>query len=200
MIVLTPSQKTAQVFDAARLRAQAATAPAMPKLDLAFEPTGRTQTIGGQPCDQFSFLLTVDMSQAGTLAPQLPKEVAEMLKDSKMVTKGFVWVAKDAPGAQEYAAFVKAATAANLLSSPPATSSLGPAQGSLDQAMRLFMRTDGIAYLSEAEVSLEGTAPIVEMIRALATLKLINKVTDVSVAPLADDLFATPADYTVTRP
>ena len=75
-----------------------------------------------------------------------------------------------------------------------------PLKGSLDQVIRLFGRADGIAYLSEAELSLEGTAPIIEMLKQLATMKLTNKVTDVSVTPMADDLFAVPADYTVTRP
>ena len=199
VIVLTPSQKTAQVFDAARLDAQATSMPAMPKLDVAFEPSGRTQMIGGQPCDQFTFSMSLDMSQMGTLAP-LPKEALEMLKDAKMVTKGVVWVAKGAPGAAEYAAYVKAAAAANLLSAPGTTAGLGPAQGSLDQAMRLFLRAEGIAYLSEADVSLEGTAPIIELIRQLATMKMTNKVTDVSVMPIADDLFNMPADYTVAKP
>ena len=66
--------------------------------------------------------------------------------------------------------------------------------------MRLFRRAEGIAYLSEAELSLEGNAPILEMLKQLATMKMTSKVTDVSVSPIADDLFAVPADYTVTRP
>jgi hypothetical protein len=64
----------------------------------------------------------------------------------------------------------------------------------------LFGRVDGIAYLSEVEVSLEGTAPIIEMLKQLATMKLTNKVTEMSVTPIADDLFVVPADYTVAKP
>ena len=94
--------------------------------------------------------------------------------------------------------YMKAAVAANLASPP--VPGLGPAQGSLDQAMRLFGRAEGIAYLSEAELSLEGNAPILEMLKQLATMKMTSKVTDVSVSPIADDLFAVPADYTVTKP
>jgi hypothetical protein len=198
VIVLTPSQKTAHVFDAERVQAQAPGAPAMPPPDVTFEPTGKTQTIGGQLCDQFTFSTAMDVSQMSALAPQMPREVLEMLKGAKMVTKGIVWVAKSAPGAAEYAAFMKAATAANLAS--PAAGGLGPAQGSLDQAMRLFGRAEGIAYLSEAEISLQGDAPILEMLKQLATMKMTNTVTAVSVTAIADDLFAVPADYTVTRP
>ena len=196
--MLTPSQKTAQVFDEERLQAQAASVPAMPRLDVTFEPTGQTQTIAGQLCEQFTFSTSMDITQMGTLAPQMPKEVLEMLKGARMITKGVVWVAKSAPGAAEYAAFMKASAAANLAS--PAVTGLGPAQGSLDQALRLFGRAEGIAYLSEAELSLEGNAPILEMLKQLATMKMTNKVTDVSVTPIADDLFAVPADYAVTKP
>ena len=167
-------------------------------VDVVFEPTGKTQTIDGQLCDQFTFSSSMDIAQMGTLAPQMPKEALEMLKGAKMVTKGVVWVAKSAPGAAEYSAYMKAATAANLAS--PTVAGLGPAQGNLDQAMRLFGRAEGIAYLSEADLSLEGNAPILEMLKQLATMKMTNKVTEVSVAPIADDLFAVPADYTVTKP
>ncbi|MEO8258268.1 MAG: hypothetical protein ABI868_13050 [Acidobacteriota bacterium] len=196
--VLTAGQKTAQVFDAARLQGQVAGAPAPPRFDATFEPTGKTQTIAGQLCEQFSFSTSMDMAQFGSFAPQMPKEALEMLQGAKMVTKGVVWVAKSAPGAAEYAAYMKAAMAANLLS-PPVTGG-GPAQGNLDQAMRLFGQADGIAYLSEAELSLEGNAPILEMLKQMATMKMTNKVTDVSVAPIGDDQFVVPADYTVTRP
>jgi hypothetical protein len=198
VIVLTPSQKTAQVFDATQLEALAATAPAPPRLDVTFEPTGQTQTIGGQPCEQFSFSTAMDVSQMSTVAPQMPKEALEMLKGAKMITKGSIWVAKSAPGAAEYAAYMKAAVAANLAS--PSVSGLGPAQGSLDQAMRLFGRAEGLAYLSEVELSLEGNAPILEMLKQVATMRMTSKVTDVSVSPIADDLFALPADYTATKP
>lgn len=198
VIVLTPSQKTAQVFDVERLLAQSAPAPAIPQLDVTFAPTGQTQTIAGQLCDQFTFSSTTDLAQLSLVVQQMPREALEMLKGAKMITKGVVWVAKSAPGAAEYAAFMKAASAANLLS--PTIPGLGPAQGNLDQVIRLFGRADGIAYLSEAELSLEGTAPIIEMLKQLATMKLTNKVTEVSVSPMVDDLFAVPADYTVTRP
>src|SRR5215210_5136343 len=93
VIVLTPAQKTAQVFDAARLQADAASVPPMPKLDVTFEPTGKTETIAGQLCEQFSFSTSMDVSQMGTLAPQMPREALEMLKGAKMITKGIVWVA-----------------------------------------------------------------------------------------------------------
>jgi hypothetical protein len=198
VIVLTPGQKSAQLFDADRLQAPAASAPALPQADVVFQPTGQTQTFGGQPCEQFSFSTSIDISQMSALAPQMPKEALEMLKGAKVVTKGVIWVAKSAPGAVEYAAYTKAAMAANL--TMPTVSGLGPAQGNLDQVMRLFGRADGIAYLSEVDVSLEGNAPILEMLKQLATMKMTNKVTDVSVAPIADELFAVPADYSVTRP
>ncbi len=200
MITLMPAQKTAQVLDAASLQAGTGTLPAMPKIDVTFEPTGRTQTIGGQRCDEFKVSTSVDMSQMGTLGPDIPKEAAAMFKDFKITTKGVVWVAKNAPGAAEYLAFQKAATAASLLSVPPSVAGAGPSQGSLSQAMGLFARAEGISYLMEAETSLEGNSPMIEMMKPMFAMKVINKVTDVSVAAIADEVFKVPADYTLTKP
>ena len=193
--VLMASQKSTQVFDADRLQAGAA---ATPRLEVTFDPTGQTQTIAGQLCDQYGFSTSMDITQMASLTSQLPKEAAEMLKGARVVTKGTVWVAKSGPGAAEYTAFMKAATAANLAS--PNVPGFGGATGNFDEILRLFGRVDGIAYLSEVEVSLEGTAPIVEMLKQLATMKLTNKVTEMSVTPIADDLFVVPADYTVSKP
>jgi hypothetical protein len=93
VIVLMPGQKNVQVFDAAQLEALVATAPAPPRFDVTFEPTGQTQTIDGQLCEQFSFSTSMDFSQMSTMAPQIPREALEMMKGAKMITKGFVWVA-----------------------------------------------------------------------------------------------------------
>ena len=199
-VVLIPAQKTAQVVDAASVAARTGSTPGAPRVDAVFEPTGRMQTINGQRCDEFRFSMSLDMSQAGAQAPQIPKEAFEVLKDARMATKGVMCLAKTAPGAAEYAAFQKAAIAANLLSGAASLSGLGAAQGSIDQTMRLFARPEGIPYLVEADTSLEGTAPIIDLIKQLAAVKMINKVTEVSVAPIADDLFTVPADYTYTKP
>ena len=76
VIVLTPGQKTAQVFEAAQLEAVAATAPAPPRLDVTFEPTGKTQTIGGQQCEQFTFrALLRALERAGQSSRAHPRPV-----------------------------------------------------------------------------------------------------------------------------
>ncbi len=199
-VVLMPARKTAQIVDAASVAARAGSTAGVPKVDAVLEPTGRMQTIDGQRCDEFRFSMSADLSQVGAQAPQIPKEAAEVLKNAKLATKGVMCLAKNAPGAAEYAAFQKAAIAANLLSGTAPLPGLGAAQGSVDQTMRLFARPEGIPYLVEADTSLEGTAPIIDMIKQFAAVKMINKVTEVSVAPIADDLFTVPADYTYTKP
>jgi hypothetical protein len=40
---------------------------------------------------------------------------------------------------------------------------------------------------------------MVEMMKQVGAMTLTNKVTDVSAAPLPDDLFAVPADYKVVK-
>ncbi len=203
MIVLMPAQKTAQVIDPTKMAAAAAATggvPSVPKFESTFQPTGRTQVISGRNCDQFTFAASVELSQMAGFGSQIPKDAAEMLKDAKVVTKGAIWVDRSGPGVSEYQAFQKKAVAANLGAAAIGAAGGAPGLGNLDQAMRLFAQADGIPFLAETEITLEGSAPILEMIKQMATMKVTNKVTEVSVAAIADDLFAVPADYTVTNP
>src|SRR5690349_21416134 len=60
VFLLRPDEKTAQSIDTT---AAAATANGgtLPKLDGTFKPTGRTQTIDGISCDEYTFTMTIAM-------------------------------------------------------------------------------------------------------------------------------------------
>jgi hypothetical protein len=72
--------------------------------------------------------------------------------------------------------------------------------GGFDRLMSTFSGGSGLPYLTEMSMSFEGTGPMVEMMKQVGAMKMTNKVTDVSTASLADDLFAVPADYKVVKP
>ena len=38
------------------------------------------------------------------------------------------------------------------------------------------------------------------MLKQVATMKVTSKVTEVSLAPIGDESFTVPADYTITKP
>jgi hypothetical protein len=197
MVVLRADNHTAQVvsFDAANAAGAAKPTMTLPKVDGSLEPTGRSQSIGGVSCDEYRFSMTVDMANAGTA--QMPPEVAESMKDVKMLMKGSVWMAKDVPGAAEYMAFQKAMAKANIQMPAPGGRMGGP---SVDRLSRLFTGTEGLAYMTEMEMSVEGSAPMVAMMnQAMTGMHVTNQVTNVSTDKIADDAFAVPSDYKVVK-
>jgi hypothetical protein len=203
MILLHPDTHTAQVmsFDGASAALSAAmkSGTTLPKVDGSVEPTGRSQSIGGVTCDEYRFSMTMDLGQTGMA--QMPPEAAQAMKDLKMVMKGSVWMAKDIPGAAEYMAFQRAMAKANI---PLLTGGRGMNSGmnmsGVDRLSRLFTGNEGIAYMTEMAMSVEGSDPMVGMMnQTMAGMHITNQVTDVSLAKIADDAFAVPADYKVSK-
>jgi hypothetical protein len=200
LIVLRADNHTAQIvpFDAAAAAGSTKPSMTLPKIDGSLEPTGRTQSIGGVSCDEYRFRMTVDMANAGMA--QMPPEVAQAMKDLKMLMKGSVWMAKDVPGAAEYMAFQKAMSKANIVI--PSVGRMGGAgsAGGVDRLSRLFTGNEGLAYMTEMEMSVEGSDPMVAMMnQTMAGMHVTNQVTNVSVAKIADDAFTVPADYKVVK-
>ena len=194
--VLNAMDKSAQTTSFDNAAAVAAKVP-IPKVDGSVEPTGRSQSIGGVTCDEYRFMMRVDMGQAGM--GQMPPQVTQAMKDVKMVMKGSVWMAKDVPGAAEYMAFQKAMAKLNIL--PPSAGNRGMnGMSGIDRMSRLFTGNEGLAYMTEMEMSVEGSDPMVAMMsQAMAGMHITNQVTDVSVAKIPEAMFKVPADYKVTK-
>ena len=199
MILLRADQKTAQVLSADSMRGPNAPM-AMPKIDATSKPTGRSQTINGVPCEEYEVAVKINMSEMSG-SPQVPAEAAAMMKDVLMVMSGSMWVAKSGPGVADYATFQKAASQANMAAMMGLGNAVpGMGAGGFDRLMSTFSGGSGLPYLTEMSMSFEGTGPMVEMMKQVGAMKMTNKVTDVSTASLADDLFAVPADYKVVKP
>ena len=60
-------------------------------------------------------------------------------------------------------------------------------------------RIPGLAYITEMNISMEGTGQIAMMMQQLGTMKVTNKTVSVSVDPIADDLFTVPPDYKIIQ-
>jgi hypothetical protein len=194
-IMLRPAQKTAQVSDLSAPRSDTDRV-LFSKANFSLKPTGRQQDINGQRCEEFTFATAMDLGQLGGLSPQLPKEFIEMTKGITLTTKGTVWIARTAPGAAEYRAYHKAATPANLAA--PSASGLPSSPG---QTIKLLSvgQDIGIPYLIQLETAYEGTGPVVEMLKPMGAMKITSKVTDVSTAPISDEVFKVPEDYTIQK-
>lgn len=197
VIVLRNDQKTAQIITpetAATAIKNAASA--MPATDSTVKPTGKSQVIDGVKCDEFTFSLSMDMSQMNP-GGQMPPEAMEAMKGLKMNMAGSLWVAKEVPGAAEYMAFQKAASTNQLASVASGLS--GMSMPGMDKMMKAMSSVNGMAYLTEMTMTIEGTGQIAEMMQQMGPMKITTKVTSITTDPLSDDLFKVPEGYSVIK-
>ncbi|HEY0875366.1 MAG TPA: hypothetical protein VGD94_17960 [Vicinamibacterales bacterium] len=191
IVLLNSANKTAMV-----MTPNSGPAVPMPEIDVTMKPTGKSQTIDGQTCDEHAMALTLNMSDVMPQGAQVPPEAAAMMADVKMVMKGSIWIAKAAPGASEFAAFNKAALESNLFA---ALSGAASGAGPLDKLMKAGAASPGLPYLTEMTMEFQGGGPMAEAMQQMGPMKMIQKISSVSTAPLADDLFTIPADYKVEK-
>ncbi len=188
--LLRADQKTATLMPAAAMPAT------MPKMDLSFKATGQSRPIRGVQCDEYVIAMTMNMSDM-TSGQQMPPEAAAMLEGTKMVINGSMWIAKSGPGTADYVAFQKAAVAGGMGSIM--SGALGQGANNMSKMMSAIAEAPGIPYLSEMNMTVEGTGQMVEMMKQMGTMKITTSVTAVSTDPVADDIFKIPADYKIVK-
>src|SRR5918992_372227 len=122
---------------------------------------------------------------------QVPPEAAAMMKDVKMMMDGSIWIARSAPGASEFSAFNKAALESKLLG---AVAGMTPGKsGPMDKLIEAWAAAPGLPYLTEITMQFEGTGPMVDAMKQMGGMKMVQKIASVSTDAVADDIFAIPA-------
>jgi hypothetical protein len=200
MYVLRSADKTALQLQADGGAAGQAAAAAV---EADVKPTGRTRDIDGVPCAEFAVLMRMNMAAvAAGAGSSLPPEAAAMLKDVFLRIEGSSWVAKDAPGAAEYAAFQKAASRAAMSALSRVSASGGASSalpGGMERLLTGFPEATGIPYLTELTTAVEGTGQFVALLQGMAQMKITSKVTGLSTEPVAAEAFALPDGYTLIQ-
>jgi len=194
LIILNAQAKTAVITTPASVAAGGAPLT-VPNMEISFKPTGKSQVIDGQTCEEFG--LTMTMNLAEFAGQQIPPEAAEMMKDIRLAMNGSFWIARDSPGAAEFAAYNKAARASNLLSAITGVAPGGA--GGLEKIMEAAAGASGVSYLTELLVTFEGSGPIVDVMKQMGPMKMIQKLESISTDPIADDLFKVPEGYTIEK-
>jgi hypothetical protein len=203
IIVLRPDQKTATVVShvnpsttSTATTTATTTAPTLTvSTEASINPTGKSQVIDGVKCDEY--LVTTTMDMAGFAGAKAPPEAAAMLQGMKMNIAGSLWVAKDVPGAAEYIAYQKAAATSEITAA--AASAAGIAVPGMDKMVKAMGSIDGLPYLNEMTMKVEGTGQMAEMLKQMGAMKVTTKVSSVSVDPISDDLFKIPDGYTLVK-
>lgn len=169
----------------------------MPKIDASLKPTGQTKMVGDAECQEHALTMTMSMAEMAGSA-NMPPEAATIMKDMLIKVNGSMWIAKSGPGVAEYAAF-QALSAKNSMSAlMRAMPGMGGA-GGLDRFMESFSNAGGLPYLTEMNMTIEGGGEMAAVMKQFGEMKLTSRVTEVSTAPLSDDLFTVPANYKVIK-
>jgi hypothetical protein len=198
IVLLRADQKTATIVTVPAATAGDAAAPPSitgPTVEASIKPTGKTQTIDGVKCDEFAFNTSMDMSSMG--GAKMPPEAVAAMQGMKMVMNGSLWVAKDAPGAEEFVAFQKTLSASNMAAA--ATGATGMAIPGMDKMAKAMGNVTGLTYLSDMTMTVEGTGQMADMMRQMGPMKIMVKVNSVSTTAVGDDAFKIPEGYTVSK-
>jgi len=196
VILLDHNQKTAKV-SAGAAPAPAAGTPSV-AMDAAVTPTGKSQTIDGMKCDEYTF--TSSMSMGEMSGANVPPEAAAMMQGITLVMKGSIWIAKDAPGAAEYRSYQKSMASADLSSA--AMGATGVSMPGMEKLTKAMTTVDGLPVLTEMTMNVNGPAgdQRVEMMKqVMGDMKVTTKVTSVKTDTIADDVFQVPQGYQVVK-
>ena len=196
VILLDHNQKTARVSTGAPPAAGTPPPPSV-KVDAAVVPTGKSQTIDGMKCDEYSFTTTMNMSDVG--GAQMPPEAAAAMQGVVMTMKGSLWVAKEAPGAAEYRAYQKSMASAELLGA--AMGATGMSMPGMEKLAKAMATVDGVPVLTEMSMGVEGgTGQMAEMMKQMmGDMKVTTKVLSLKTDAIGDDVFQVPQGYQVIK-
>ena len=155
----------------------------------SLKPTGKTKPIGGQTANGYDMEISVDAAMGGN--KEMPMTVT---------LTGPVWIVKGAPGSAEYIAFYNAAIEKGFIFSDPRAAKGQPGQAkAMAQMYKELADTGGIAYETEMQIKMGGSGPMAGIMARLGNVTVTSTVESVTVAPLADDLFAPPAGYKLNQ-
>jgi hypothetical protein len=187
MLILDSKKKTADVWDMAAFSAELAQTVDVSQAKASLTPTGQSKQIAGQDATGYALEVSMPATVAGSA------DMAMMVKLS-----GPVWIVKDAPGSADYIRFYKAAAEKGWVMSDPraAKASPGPARA-MTEMYRQFADAGGIAYEVDTQITMSpiGNNPLGALLGRMGNVSMATVTKSVETVPVADDLFAAPADY-----
>ncbi len=193
VILIDHNDRTAHVSTGASAPAPGGPATTV-KIDGSVTPTGQSQTIDGFKCDEYTF--TTSMSLSDMNGAQMPPEAVQAMQGINILMKGSVWVAKDAPGGAEYAAYQKA------MSGDLASAAMGASGVSLpgmDKMSKLMAGIQGLPVLTVITMTIDGQGQMADMMKQMGAMHVTTKVLSVKTDAIGDETFAVPQGYQVVK-
>lgn len=146
------------------------------RVTVTLTPTGAAKQVAGSSCTEYTFTIRVPMTKDGKSALNMT---------------GAAWMARDVPGADEYAAFAKAAAAKQLVLGYASSNKilLAITRGQTE-LYRALADIHGIPYLIDMTMKFDGT--LSGLLNKVAAGTRTFTVTRVEVGPLPDSRFLVP--------
>ncbi len=187
MYILNDKKKEAEVWDMAAFSQQIGQAVSVDSTRASMTPNGQTRTLRGATADGYDIDIVVPATIGGSGG--LPVT---------MKLTGVSWIAKDVPGAADYAAFYQGAADKGWIFSDPRAAQGAPGQAkAMAQMYAEFAKIGGLPYEAQMDIAAEGEGPIAAMMAKMGGVSTTTTIDSVDTASLEDTLFQVPADYTL---
>ena len=185
-ISINHKKKEAVVSDMGKFRKELETAVKGAEAKSSLKPNGETREVSGRSCTGY------DMNVA------IPMAVGEGM-EMMMVMSGPVFVAKGAPGSDDFKRFYLAAAEKGFIANDPRAAKAAPQQTKGMTALyKAIADTGGIPYLMETSVKIEGGGPMAGMMgKMMGGAGFTQTITGVTTDAVPADTFDIPADYKV---
>jgi hypothetical protein len=186
MIVLNPGKQEAEVYDMTAMAADMAKNVDMSAAKVSMTPNGQTKQILGRQTTGYDLSITMPMAAGGM--------------NMDIVLSGPAFIAKDAPGGADYAAFYKAAAEKGFFFTAPQQAKANQAQAkSMAEMYRQMAAIGGLPYSSEIQIKFAGSGPMAAMMEKMGGVSMTTTVTAVATDPIPDSTFEVPAGWKVTN-
>lgn len=186
MYIFDSKKKEVDVWDMADFGQQMATSVDPGAMKASVTPNGQTKQLAGKSAAGYDMNISV------------PTRLGDQKNGMEMVVSlsGPVWIVKGAPGTQDYLAFYKAAAEKGWIFGDPRAAKGQPGQARATAEMyRQLAAAGGLPYEMEMNIKMGGDGPMAAMMARMGNISMTTTLVSAETAPLADDLFAPPADY-----
>lgn len=184
IILLNPGKRRAEIHDAAEVSTGVERKLPSDRVSAELTPTGQSRELLGVPCEEYTFVVTAPIGAKSDVLFSL---------------RGTVWIAKRAPGVEEYLSFARAAERSQFVfgdfESTRAVLALVRGQTEL---YRRIAALGGVPYAINLAFKFDGTGMAIAIANKMASGTTYTAATAVDTKPLPDDLFTIPQGWTTT--
>jgi len=188
-ISLNHKKKEAVVSDMAKFRQDLDKTIKGAQANASLKPNGEKRDVSGRSCTGYDMNVAIPMAMG---------EGMEMT----MVMSGPVFIAKGAPGSDDFKRFYLAAAEKGFIANDPrAAKAAAQHTKGMTELYKAIADTGGIPYLMETSVKIDGGGPMAAMMgKMMGGMGFTQTITEVATDAVTADRFDVPADYKVKTP